>query len=176
MLTHDFPAAHVLSVHPGTSKFKASTFVGSSNSSSKKKGLYELVDSKNQQATLEDLRSGRINLIVTTEALEEGIDVVSCNVVICFEMPKNVRSFVQRRGRARNPTSRYVLLCGESGGQDQTAKWRHFEDVMTEFFKDETRQLHDPDVEDEEDERFLYEKTTGFANLVNGEIHEAHAI
>ena len=51
-----------------------------------------------------------INTLVASDVIEEGIDIVSCNYVIMFDLPKNFRSYVQSKGRARDKNSRYILL------------------------------------------------------------------
>jgi ERCC4-related helicase len=50
---------------------------------------------------LNDFQQRRKNLIISTNVLEEGIDITACYMVICFNKPPNLKSFVQRRGRAR---------------------------------------------------------------------------
>ncbi len=62
--------SYILSLH--VSSFAISTFVGASSSSRRKNTVGELADIKNQKDTLDDLRYGRKDLIVTTNALEEG--------------------------------------------------------------------------------------------------------
>ena len=56
--------------------------------------------------TLQKFREGRVNVLVSTSVVEEGIDVPSCNLVIKFDFPQTFRSFVQSRGRARQKGSR----------------------------------------------------------------------
>ena len=57
-----------------------------------------------QTETLDDLRSGAKNLIISTSICREGIDIGACNIVICFEKPPNLKSFIQRRGRLGRPS------------------------------------------------------------------------
>ena len=153
--------AYILSTHHLTRKFSTATFVGSSTYTSQKRGLYELADPKSQHISLDNLRSGLTNLIVATDALEEGIDVVSCNVVICFDTPRNMRSFVQRRGRARHPTSRYVLLLPEHKDERKLTEWREMENIMSELFRDDTREVQPLDILDEPDDRRLRDVESG---------------
>ena len=52
----------------------------------------------------------QVNIIVATSILEEGLDVQSCNLVIRFDPPSSVSSFIQSRGRARMQNSDYLLM------------------------------------------------------------------
>ena len=63
--------SHILSIQAPW--FKTATFVGESGFSGRRHTVGDLADLKNQKGTLDDLRLGRKNLIVTTNALEEGI-------------------------------------------------------------------------------------------------------
>lgn len=138
---------------PLTESFLVSTFVGESNSSSRKFDIGELADIKNQKTTLDDLRHGIKNLVITTNALEEGIDVSACNVVISFEKPPNLKSFVQRRGRARQETSKYALMLEEGRDPAALAKWHELEEMMRAIYEDEMRELERLALlEEEEDE------------------------
>ncbi|PNY11877.1 endoribonuclease dicer 2-like protein, partial [Trifolium pratense] len=69
---------------------------------------------KVQDEIVEEFRKGLVNVIVATSVLEEGLDIQSCNLVIRFDLPKTVCSFVQSRGRARMQNSDYILML-ESG-------------------------------------------------------------
>lgn len=65
---------------------------------------------KIQKETLESFRSGKVNLLFTTDVVEEGIHVPNCCYVIRFDLPKTVRSYVQSRGRARQNNSEFIMM------------------------------------------------------------------
>ncbi|XP_020236555.1 endoribonuclease Dicer homolog 3a isoform X2 [Cajanus cajan] len=65
---------------------------------------------KRQKEILDCFHSGKVNLLFTTDVLEEGIHVRNCSCVIRFDLPKTVRSYVQSRGRSRQANSQYVLM------------------------------------------------------------------
>ena len=65
---------------------------------------------KVQDEVLEKFRRGKINLLIATSVVEEGIDVPRCNLVVRFDFPPNLRSYVQSKGRARAKPSRYILM------------------------------------------------------------------
>lgn len=52
----------------------------------------------------------QLNLLLATKVGEEGLDIQTCCLVIRFDLPETVASFIQSRGRARMPQSEYVFL------------------------------------------------------------------
>ncbi|KAH6774267.1 hypothetical protein C2S51_012671 [Perilla frutescens var. frutescens] len=76
------------------------------------------LSSKEQLDILESFRGGRVNLLFSTDVLEEGIDVANCSYVIRFDLPKTVRSYIQSRGRARHKYSHYITML-ERGNPKQ---------------------------------------------------------
>ena len=132
--------SHVISIQ--IPWFKIATFVGESGFSGRRNTVIELADLKNQKGTLDDFRLGRKNLIVTTNALEEGIDVSACNVVICFDKPPNLKSFIQRRGRARRAASKFVIMFEDNGLQSSdVSTLLELEEEMRRTYMDEMRLL-----------------------------------
>lgn len=95
---------------------------------------------RQQQSALGDLASGEKNLLICTSVAEEGIDIAACNLVICFEPPPNLKSFVQRRGRARMSKSKYILFL-ERHQQGALADWKDLEEKMTGAYMNEMREL-----------------------------------
>ena len=53
--------------------------------------------SEKQKQVLLSFYSKRLNLLVCTSVLEEGIDIPSCNVVLELDFPKNFRAFIQAK-------------------------------------------------------------------------------
>ncbi|KAL8829952.1 MAG: hypothetical protein Q9191_001707 [Dirinaria sp. TL-2023a] len=160
--------AYLLASHVRTKdNFRVSTFVGMSMSSSRKFNIGELVDVRNQKDTLDDLRSGQKNLVIATSVLEEGVDVSACNVVICFEKPPNLVSFIQRRGRARKAKSKYVLMFPENDQQVAVATYEDLEERMKEMYMDEMRQLQELEKLEatEKGHREFKIESTGYASL-----------
>lgn len=56
----------------------------------------------------------QLNLLVATKVGEEGLDIQTCCLVIRFDLPETVSSFIQSRGRARMPQSEYAFLVDRS--------------------------------------------------------------
>lgn len=52
----------------------------------------------------------QLNLLIATKVGEEGLDIQTCCLVIRFDLPETVASFIQSRGRARMAQSEYAFL------------------------------------------------------------------
>ncbi|KAK1323005.1 hypothetical protein QJS10_CPA02g01233 [Acorus calamus] len=65
---------------------------------------------------IEKFQTGKVNLLVATNVAEEGLDIQTCCLVIRFDLPDTVASFIQSRGRARMQKSEFVFLV-ERGNQ-----------------------------------------------------------
>ncbi|CAO2651114.1 Nn.00g094110.m01.CDS01 [Neocucurbitaria sp. VM-36] len=157
--------AAILCVHPRTRDlFRVGSFIGTSQSGKRQTSIASFPEPKNQQTTLEDFRAGTTNLILATSVLEEGIDVSSCHLVICFEPPKNLKSFVQRRGRARKQESKYFIFTVNTENARSTGSWQSLEAEMRATYEDDMRrveQAEEREREHESGERFFEIASTG---------------
>ncbi|KAK9098409.1 hypothetical protein Syun_025454 [Stephania yunnanensis] len=86
---------------------------------------------KTMNSIVEKFRAGEINLLVATKVGEEGLDIQTCCLVIRFDLPETVSSFIQSRGRARMPQSEYAFLV-ERGNQSEL-------NLIENFISDEGR-------------------------------------
>jgi ERCC4-related helicase len=156
----------ILASHPRTrGLFKIGTFVGTSNSSKRKSNVADFTEPRNQLDTLEHFRTGQINLVLATSVLEEGIDIPSCHLVICFERPKNLKSFIQRRGRARKEKSKLILFTSETDKNSSPAVWESLEEEMKEVYLNDLREAElaeEREREPEEGDLFYRVPTTGY--------------
>lgn len=164
--------SHLLSEHPSTSGlFRCGTFVGMSTNVHKKTEIGELLDPRRQQSTLDAFRDGSVNLIVTTNALEEGIDISSCNTVICFDEPPNVKSFIQRRGRARKEKSRFFVLVADDNKGAGVQRWGELEREMTGAYRRDREIAADAQIKESVHEEdfgsFLIESTGYISSLLS---------
>uniref|UniRef100_A0A2A4K7X7 Uncharacterized protein n=1 Tax=Heliothis virescens TaxID=7102 RepID=A0A2A4K7X7_HELVI len=74
---------------------------------------------KRQEDVLKKFRMHECNLLLATSALEEGIDLPRCNLVLRWDVPPSYRSYGLCRGRARAARATAALLC--SNNRDTTA-------------------------------------------------------
>jgi ERCC4-related helicase len=112
--------------------------VGTSKRPVGKRDIFDFSHHESQSKTLAKFRSGEVNLLIATSVLEEGIDVPQCNLVICFDEPFNLKSFIQRRGRARLRESKLVMLL-ERSAKSHLAEWGRLERNMKLLYEMEER-------------------------------------
>jgi ERCC4-related helicase len=130
----------LLSIHPRTRQhFRCAPYVGLSNSANRKQNIGELLDPRAMCDTLDDFRNRRKNLIISTDVLEEGIDITACHMVICFNEIPNLKSFIQRRGRARQEKSTYAIMLPDNGLSAKLNGFQKLEEEMLRTYLDELR-------------------------------------
>lgn len=80
----------------------------------------DVIGRKKNRQVLEKFRQDKINLIIATSVLAEGIDLPVCNLVIRYanDTPNSCLSYIQTKGRARMKKSRYVMMVSN----DETNK------------------------------------------------------
>ena len=120
-------------------KYVAAPFVGFSSNTQRKVDLVDLTDLKAQKTALYNVRSGSCNLCVATSVLEEGVDITAMNLVVRFDAPQTFRSFIQSRGRARQPNSKFAMLANDA--DVAYGEWKRLEAEMKALYEDEMRQL-----------------------------------
>ncbi|KAI3891640.1 hypothetical protein MKW92_042971 [Papaver armeniacum] len=86
---------------------------------------------KIMDSVVEKFRNGELNLLVATKVAEEGLDIQTCCLVIRFDLPQTVASFIQSRGRARMAQSEYAFLV-DRGNQNEL-------NLIKSFVSDENR-------------------------------------
>ncbi|KAL6543544.1 endoribonuclease Dicer [Orobanche hederae] len=93
-----------------------------------------LMSRKNTDIILGKFRTGELNLLVATKVGEEGLDIQTCCLVIRFDLPETVASFIQSRGRARMPQSEYAFLVDRGNPRELN---------LIEHFKKDEAQMNE---------------------------------
>jgi len=162
--------AEVLAHHPQSSKiFHVGCLLGSSDSAHRRSFLdiTRKMLTQSQAEVLLDFKIGEKNLIVSTAVAEEGIDIQACGSVIRWDLPQNMTSWAQSRGRARRQRSTFILMFCESDFHDGLIlKWELLEKEMQAKYNDSRKRasLFDDNSissEDDEDDLELYVESTG---------------
>lgn len=68
-------------------------------------------------------------MIVTTNVLEEGIDLQMCNTVIKYDHPQTFASYEQSKGRARMKNSHYLVMLDEKEKPEFLKKYRLYKSI-----------------------------------------------
>jgi len=157
--------SEVLQHHPFTKDtFRVGSLLGNSSDSRRTSFLDITRDLITQTTadTLKDFKLGYKNLIVSTSVAEEGIDVQSCCSVIRWDLPQNMISWAQSRGRARKSKSTFVIMT-EVDKDSSVLRWEDLERQMVELYNDPSRDFQeeeeDPEDPDERGVVFRVEKT-----------------
>ena len=83
-----------------------------------------------QQNIIDQFAEGRLNLLISTSVLEEGLNVVECNLVVRYNHVTNEIARVQSQGRARAKNSRcYAIMEMESPKVYQEQENKEKEDL-----------------------------------------------
>ncbi|KAE8359063.1 hypothetical protein BDV27DRAFT_168835 [Aspergillus caelatus] len=100
--------------------------------------------------TLEKFQDGLIDLIITTDALEEGIDIPACNTVLNFNCSLNLKSFIQRRGRARRQQSKFIIILQNEEDLNDVKSVQLRESELLRRLQDEERTVLPDDLKNDE--------------------------
>ena len=112
--------------------FKAKAFVGQSV----KKGIG--LKQKEQEAIINEFRSGTYNVLISTSVAEEGLDIPKCDLIIMFEpVPTEIRKIqrVGRTGRFKEGKALILIVRNTSDESSYYASLRK-EKVMKETLRE----------------------------------------
>ncbi|KAH9954942.1 hypothetical protein BC827DRAFT_913914 [Russula dissimulans] len=130
--------AEILRRHPSTKHvFNTGSLLGESGNFKRKSFLDITRGLQRHPAneTLADFRIGDLNLIVATAVAEEGLDIQACCSVVRWDLPANMVSWAQSRGRARQERSSFVLMLSDSLAFESTVRrWEEQEREMARLY------------------------------------------
>ncbi|KAH7925160.1 P-loop containing nucleoside triphosphate hydrolase protein [Leucogyrophana mollusca] len=178
--------AEILTYHPRTAQhFRVGGLIGSSEGSYRT-SLLDITRKllrQPQSDTLGDFRSGEKNLIVATAVAEEGLDIQACGNVIRWDVPNNMASWAQSRGRARRKRSSFVLMF-EAGGIDSARilQFEQLEKQMMDLYHNDQRlvgnevgvDMYNPAMDEDSDVEFRVDATGALLTLQSSVPHLNH--
>ena len=88
--------------------------------------------------TISDFNNNKINILIGTSAVEEGLDIQTCNGVMVFVELMTVKSYIQMKGRARVKDSKFYLFTNSV--ENTVKRINDFVEIrkkMKEFFKND---------------------------------------
>ena len=139
--------AEVLEHHPLTTKtFQTGCLLGNSDNSLRHYFLdiTRRILPQTQEEVLLDFKVGTKNLIVSTSVAEEGIDIQACGNVVRWDIPVNMASWAQSRGRARRQKSTFVLMFDDHNlHHNLVEKWERIEKEMQASYNNTRPRLRD---------------------------------
>ncbi|CAE7298138.1 DCL2A [Symbiodinium sp. CCMP2592] len=99
--------------------------------------LYGQMTKQDTDRTMLKLREGQIKVVVSTNSLEEGIDVCDCNWVVRYDWFSTTRAHIQGSGRARSQQAEIIYF--ENDPDEEASKAT----VMTNVAKDDRLKLNE---------------------------------
>jgi len=83
-------------------------------------GIGDYSQSLRQQVlTMTKFRGDELNCLFATSVAEEGLDIPECNLVVRFDLCNSMIQFVQSKGRARQPNSKFVNMVEQNNAMHE---------------------------------------------------------
>jgi endoribonuclease Dicer len=98
----------------GDKQLNACSVLGVRNNSTDSPSVLRMTHAQQNEA-LRRFAGGKFGILIATNVVEEGLDVPSCGLVVMFDSILSSKSYIQSRGRARHPDSRYVAMVPKNG-------------------------------------------------------------
>ncbi|KAG7196546.1 hypothetical protein KM043_018566 [Ampulex compressa] len=101
-------------------------------------------------------RNGLSNCVIATEVVAEGIDLPNCSLIVRYNFPTNVRSYIQTKGRARHQTSKFVMLIPNNNNQNiqQHKTYKQTELYIEKLLLGKTNNRDEPTTEEIEQDLY----------------------
>ncbi|KAJ5814097.1 ATP-dependent helicase dcl2-2 [Penicillium pulvis] len=150
---------------------RCGTFIGMSSIHGRRDLDISHAEIHGQEETLAKFRMRALDLIITTNVMEEGIDIPACNTVISFDRPRSIRSFVQRRGRARQGKSTFIIFPDDEQDEEELKKLIEAEDGLEKAYRDDTRAVSNLPCEAESYPSLVVERTGAQLGMLDSASH-----
>jgi ERCC4-related helicase len=68
---------------------------------------------ESQKSILNSFRKEECKVLISTNVIEEGLDIPSCNQIIVYDKIVTPKTFIQMSGRARKRNSKIYFMCDQ---------------------------------------------------------------
>ena len=88
--------------------------------------------------TITNFNTGKFSILIGTSAIEEGIDIQTCNAVISLVNLRTPKSFIQIKGRARKSNSEFIVFTNSvEAEKKKIEKFILVGEKFNEYFKND---------------------------------------
>ena len=89
---------------------------------------------------VKDFNENQFDILIGTNAVEEGLDIQSCNAVISLAEIQTPKSYIQMKGRARKTNSKfYILSYSKEEAIQKVQNFMEISQKMKELFKNDIK-------------------------------------
>ena len=118
---------------------------------------------KKMKKIIKEFNEDKFNILIGTRAIEEGLDIQSCNAVLSLVELQTPKSFIQIKGRARKSNSTFIIFTNFP--HETKKKIQNFLEMgkkMNELFKDDIIQdFRKPNfIKDKEIPKYIFDRTS----------------
>ena len=93
---------------------------------------------KEMNEIIKQFNEGKFNILIGTSAIEEGLDIQSCNAVLTLVELRTPKSFIQIKGRARKSNSDFIIFTNSpKEGKLRIENFLKIGQQMNELFNDD---------------------------------------
>lgn len=89
----------------------------------------------NQIRKLIEFKKKEHRVLITTSVTEEGFDIPGCNLVISFDTPFSMKSYIQIKGRARKKNSKYIIFTFEKYHKKMTENKMFYDNTINAIYE-----------------------------------------
>jgi endoribonuclease Dicer len=135
-------------------QYKCTTVIGVNKIKNENGTLFNPSNSiKDLNDKINAFNKSEFNILIGTNAVEEGLDIQSCNIVMVFTELRTPKSYVQMKGRARKENSKFLVFsCVPENTKKNIQYFIILNIIMKQIFNDGIRK-------DFRRKNFIQEKT-----------------
>ena len=127
---------------------------------------------KEMNEIIKQFNEDKFNILIGTSAIEEGLDIQSCNAVLTLVELRTPKSFIQIKGRARKSNSDFIIFTHSA--KEGLIKIKEFLKIgqkINELFENDIMQdfRRDNYISSKEDFKFVFDKRS-HAKLTMGNV------